>query len=114
MIEEEKSLELLAYKAYTIWNQRSKVRLSLQASPLHQVAVRSAEMLAQFKANTEASSMQVRSNGTGGNRWQAPQASFVKVNFDRAAFGELNKSSVGVVIRDNNGAVLASCSEKMF
>ena len=37
---------------------------------------------------------------------QAPQAGFVKVNFD--------KSSVGVVIKDNNGAVLASCSEKNF
>ena len=113
MIEEEKSLELLAYTAYTIWNQRSKVRLNLQASPLHQVAIRSVEMLAQFRANTEASGMQVRSNGTGGNRWQAPQVGFVKVNFDGAVFGELNKSGVGVVIRDNNGSVLASCSEKM-
>ena len=109
MIEEEKSLELLAYTAYTIWNQRSKVRLNLQASPLHQVAIRSVEMLAQFRANTEASGMQVRSNGTGGNRWQAPQVGFVKVNFDGAVFGELNKSGVGVVIRDNNGSVLASC-----
>ena len=36
------------------------------------------------------------------------------MNFDGAVFGELNMSGVGVVIRDNNGAVLASCSEKMF
>ena len=56
----------------------------------------------------------MRSNGTGDNRWQAPQAVFVKVNFDGAVFGELNKSGVGVVIKDNNEAVLASCSEKMF
>ena len=90
------------------------MRLNLQASLLHQVAAQSVEMLVQFRANTEASGMQVRSNGTGGNRWQAPQASFVKVNFDGAALGELNKSGVGVVIKDNNEAVLASCSEKMF
>ena len=90
------------------------MRLNLQASPLHQVAAQSAEMLAQFKANTEASGMQVRSNETGGNRWRAPQAGFVKVNFDGAVFSELNMSGIGVVIRDNNGAVLASCSEKMF
>ena len=90
------------------------MRLNLQASPLHQVAAQSAEMLAQFKANTEASGMQVRSNETGGKRWRAPQAGFVKVNFDGAVFGELNMSCIGVVIRDNNGAVLASCSEKMF
>ena len=55
----------------------------------------------------------MRSNGSGGNRWQAPQAGFVKVNFNGAVFGELNKSGVGVVIRDNNGAVLVSCSEKL-
>ena len=89
------------------------MRLNLQASPLHQVVAQSTEMLAQFIANTEASGMQVRSNGTSCNRWQALQASFVKVNFDGVVFGELNKSGVGVVIRDNNGAVLASCSEKM-
>nr|POF08501.1 hypothetical protein CFP56_42638 [Quercus suber] len=70
-------------------------------------------MLAHFKASTEASGMQVRSNDSGGNGGQAPQAGFVKVNFDGAVFGELNKSGVGVVIRDNNGVVLASCSEKL-
>ena len=113
MIEKGKSLELLAYTACTIWNQRNKVRLNLQASSLHQVAAQSAEMLAHFRASTEASGMQVRSNGSGGNRWQAPQAGFVKVNFNGAVFGELNKSGVGVVIRDNNGAVLVSCSEKL-
>ena len=48
----------------TIWNQRNKVRLNLQTSPLHQVVAQPAEMLAQFRANTEASGMQVRSNRT--------------------------------------------------
>ena len=37
----------------------------------------------------------------------------MKVNFNGVVFGELNKSGVGVVIRDNNGAVLASCLEKL-
>ena len=55
----------------------------------------------------------MRSNGTGDNKWQAPQAVFVKVNFDGAIFGELNKLGVGVVIRDNNGTILGSCSEKL-
>ncbi|KAL4653666.1 hypothetical protein ACB092_01G321700 [Castanea dentata] len=99
MIEEGKPLELLAYRAWTVWNQRNEVRLNLQASPLHQVAAQSAEMLAHYRANTEGST---------------PQAGFVKVNFNGAVFGGLNKSGVGVVIRDNNGDVLASCSEKLF
>ena len=37
----------------------------------------------------------------------------MKINFDEAIFSESNQFRVGVVIRDNNGAVLASCSEKI-
>ena len=114
MIEEGKSLELLAYTAWTVWNQRNKVRLNLQACPLHHVAEQTAELLAQYRANIEALGTQVRSNGNGGNRWRALQASFVKVNFDGAVFDDANKSGVGVVIRDSYGAVLASCSKKIF
>ncbi|XP_075658783.1 uncharacterized protein LOC142628604 [Castanea sativa] len=99
--------------AWKVWNQRNKVRLSLQAYPLHQVAEQTAELLAQYKASTEASDMQVRSHGIGGNRWRAPQAGFVKVNFDGTIFEDSNKLGVGVVIKDSNGAVLASCSEQI-
>lgn len=38
MIEGGKSLELLAYTTWNVWNQRNKVRLNLQVNPLHQVA----------------------------------------------------------------------------
>ncbi|XP_065630298.1 uncharacterized protein LOC136067864 [Quercus suber] len=114
MIEEGKSLELLAYTTWTVWNQRNKVRLNLQACPMHHVAEQATELLAQYKANTEASSTHVRSNRNEGNKWRAPQASFVKVNFDGAVFDDANKSGVGVVIRDSYGDVLASCSEKIL
>ena len=72
MIEKGKSLELLAYMACTIWNQRNKVRLNLQASSLHQVATQSVEMLAHFRSSIEASGIQVRSNSSRGDKWQAP------------------------------------------
>ena len=37
----------------------------------------------------------------------------MKTNFDEAVFSDSNQSSVGVVIQENNGAVLASCLEKL-
>ena len=113
MIEEGKSLELLAYTAWSVWNQRSKVRLNLQACPLHHVAEQTAGMLAQYRANTEAAGTQVWSNENGGNMWRAPPVSFVKINFDGAVFDDANMSGVGVVIRDSYGEVLALCSEKI-
>ena len=39
MVEEGKSLELLTFTAWSVWNQRNKAGLNLQASSLHQVAI---------------------------------------------------------------------------
>ncbi|XP_050278252.1 uncharacterized protein LOC126719775 [Quercus robur] len=70
-------------------------------------------MLAQYQANTQIVEMKVVSNGIGGTRWSPPQSGFIKVNFDGAVFGNLNMSGIGVVIRNNNGAIMASCVEKI-
>ena len=37
----------------------------------------------------------------------------MKINFDGVVFGASNMSGIGVVIRDSNGAILASCSQKI-
>ena len=98
-----------------VWNQRNKVHVNQQAVPLLQVAEQVKQKLAQFRAdwqNTEVQVMDSNSN-IGGSSWSSPQDGLVKINFDRAIFSESNQSGVGVVIRDNNGAVLASCSEKI-
>ena len=113
MIEEGKSLELLAYTAWNVWNQRNKVQLNLQGSLLHQFAELTREKLVQYRANLQCSKVQVVSNKNGGNRWRASLVGFVKENFDGAIFDNSSMSGVGVVIRDTNGAVLASCAEKI-
>ena len=51
LIAEGKPLELFAYMAWMVWNQRNKAQLNLQAIPLHQVVEQVKEMLAQFCAN---------------------------------------------------------------
>ena len=57
--------------------------------------------------------MQVITNGSEGMRWRCPPAGLVKINFDGAVFGASNVSGIEVVIRDSNGAVLVSCSQKI-
>ena len=58
-------------------------------------------------------SVQVITNGSRGTRWRCPLAGLMKINFDGAVFGASNMSSIGVVIWDSNGVVLASYSEKI-
>ena len=96
-----------------VWNQRNKVRVNQQAVPLLQVAEQVKQKLAQFRADWQNTEVQVMDSNIGGSSWSSPQDGLVKINFDRAIFSESNQSGVGVVIRDNNGPVLASCSEKI-
>ena len=113
MVEKGVSLELFAYTAWSVWSQRNKAWMHLQVSPLHQVAKQARAMLAQYQANTQSAEMQVVSSGIGGTRWRPLQSALVKVNFDGTVFGNSNMSGIGAVIRNHDGAVRASCAEKL-
>lgn len=45
--------------------------------------------------------------------WMPPPANLVKINFDNAVFSKENISGIGVVVRDENGLVLGSCSKRL-
>ena len=77
------------------------------------MAEQSKIMLAQYQANLQVPKVQVMNCGNRVSRWRCPPDGFVKINFDGVMFNESNMSGIGVVIRDNNGAILASCSEKL-
>ena len=44
-------------------------------------------------------------------RWQPPPTNLMKINFDGAIFSSVNAAGIGVVIRNNLGQVIASCSQ---
>nr|POE88522.1 hypothetical protein CFP56_58590 [Quercus suber] len=45
------------------------------------------------------------------NQWLPPPMDMVKINFDGATCPKKKKASIGVVVRDVNGLVLASCAK---
>ena len=47
-------------------------------------------------------------------RWKPPLINVYKVNFEGAIFKESNTRGIGVVIRDNNGMVIATLSQKVY
>ena len=46
--------------------------------------------------------------------WLPPSGCSVKVNFDGVVFGEDQEAGIGVVIRNNEGQMLAALSEKVW
>ncbi|KAL0013751.1 hypothetical protein SO802_000820 [Lithocarpus litseifolius] len=44
-------------------------------------------------------------------RWRPPPSELFKINFDGAVFPHVKKSGIGVVIRNHQGLVIASCSK---
>ena len=46
-------------------------------------------------------------------RWQPPPADLMKINFGGAVFSNANAVGIGMVIRNNSGQVIASCSEQL-
>ena len=90
LIAKGRSLELFAYMAWMVWNQRNKVRVNQQAVLLLQVAEQAEQKLAQFRANWQNTEVQVTDRNIGGLRWSSPQDGLVKINFHRAVFSESN------------------------
>ena len=55
----------------------------------------------------------VSAPSTGRVTWIPPPENSLKINFDGALFKDINKAGLGVIIRDNQGQVLASLSEQV-
>ena len=99
--------------SWGIWNQRNKARLNLAADPLHQIFQISSERLVEFSACQPAATPVSVGRPNCRTRWQPPPADLMKINFDEAVFSSSNAVGIGVVIRNNLGQVIASCSERL-
>ena len=114
MIEPQNNSELFAMTAWVIRKQRNQVRLNQAACNVDQIAQQSNEMLAEFQACQTTSTTSLSERQTRSRQcWRAPLMDMAKINFDGAIFFCENKSGIGVVIRDNLGFVIASCSKKL-
>ena len=114
LIEEGKQLELFAYTAWSVWNQRNQVRVRAPAIAFHQIPGASRTLLQEYQSSTLSSDSHLhRRTQHVQQRWVPPPTNFVKINFDGAVFSKGKFSGVGAVIRDENGLVLGSCSKHL-
>ncbi|KAK9991451.1 hypothetical protein SO802_026436 [Lithocarpus litseifolius] len=93
-----------------IWHQRNQVRLLIPYCTSDQLTPQAKEKLDDFLATLPPKlPVMLRPRLA----WKLPKPSMFKINFDGAVSKNENKSSIGVVIRDHQGLVIASLAQQL-
>ena len=101
--------ELLAVTSWNVWNRRNKIRSKEVVYPLDQIHTLSKDRKTEFQQLHTSIRTSVHRNHT---RWKTPEQGFYKVNYDGAIFSQQDKAGIGIVIRDEEGAIRASMSQQ--
>ena len=86
------------------------LRLNTEALPLNRVVVEAKRYLSPHKP---APYTKIKQTRTARVKWTAPDINGYKTNFDGAMFHDSGEAGLGVVIRNHEGEVMASLSEKI-
>ncbi|KAK9997016.1 hypothetical protein SO802_021702 [Lithocarpus litseifolius] len=97
--------------AWLIWTRRNKMRTNEAALPNTKLAQSASALLAEFQQGKQQQQPKKR---PGPVRWQPPPVDTVKANFDGAVFRADQEAGIGVVLRNNEGHVLAALSERVM
>ena len=95
---------------WTIWFRRNTIRVNPTGFPIDQVLQWAIDSLLEFRA------AQPRKQPTPPRplaKWSPPVEEYYKVNFDGAVFRDEEKAGIGVIIRNSQGMVMASLSQKI-
>ncbi|KAL0006865.1 hypothetical protein SO802_008367 [Lithocarpus litseifolius] len=110
IMQQQKQPELFAFTVWGIWTQRNRTRVQQPGCSLQQLAQESKCRLTEF---IDINPLPQPRPPLPRARWKPPPTDLVKINFDGAVFSDVNKSGVGAVARNCNGAVLASMSQQI-
>ena len=114
IVEEEKQLELFVFTVWSIWHQRNLVWVQASAIVLHQVAEVARNSLADYHSRLSDTEVQVEPHSRRLQiNWLPPTVIVAKINFDGAVFLKENNSGIGMVVGNENGLVLGSCTKSL-
>ena len=102
-------LELFAVVAWFIWNHRNRLRLNEKGMATDKILTTAKEYLLDFQLKF----LQTVTNPSKARiRWRPPLGELYKTNYDGAVFRESGEASIGVVVRDAKGEVIAALAKK--
>ena len=99
-------------QAWTIWFRRNKVRMTPPGFPLNLIFQKAYDALMEYRL-AQPRKAQTGLSARPDAKWAPPRVGWHKTNFDAAIFKDDDRAGVGVVIRDNNGLVMASLSQNV-
>nr|POF24766.1 putative ribonuclease h protein [Quercus suber] len=102
--EEKMDVALLAFTSWAIWNRRNQVRLKETACPLDQIHGLSKDRTYEFQLLHQTVGTPQHRNHV---RWKPPDRGSYKVNYDGAISAQQVKAGIGVIIRNEDGAIMA-------
>ncbi|KAK9993781.1 hypothetical protein SO802_023484 [Lithocarpus litseifolius] len=110
-VRDDYGVEFFAITSWLLWNRRNAIRLDRSTRPLNQVLSVAGEMLHDFLDAQDEVSMTTQVSTQP--HWNAPTQTRYKANFDGALFSSTDVAGLGVVIRDNVGAVIGALSMRI-
>ena len=105
------SFELFAMAISAIWMWRNKVRLGETTLPLGQIPASAFAVLQEFQHLRPTHAKIPRT--ACAVRWRPPPETCVKANFDEAVFAQERQASIGIIIRNAQGLVMAALSQQI-
>ena len=102
--------EVFRTTTWFIWTHRNKVRLRERTIPLSSVGEAAKHFLQQVRVVCE---VQILAKKPHRDKWFPPATTEFKANFNGAWFNESEEASIGVVVRNSAGWVLAALAEKI-
>ena len=105
VFENNKNPVLFAFTIWSIWHQRNQVQTQQAHRPVYQLFQWAHDSYLEFKALKTAP---VPSRLKRKVRWKPPDSGSYKINFDEATFVGEKCSSLGVIVQDKEGLVIAA------
>lgn len=108
-LEKGHPTDLLAMLSSHVWLKRNKLRLGETVADLRLMNSLARDALLEFKQahiiepSPPSAHRQIK--------WEPPPPDWVKINFDDAVFHESGKASLGTIIRNDQGLVMAALTQ---
>ena len=104
--------EIFIVMCWALWQRRNKLRLHQEVEPINQVGSKAKCYLEEF--NRENDHSNAHPQAAPETRWLPPKILRYKINYDGAVFKETNEAGIGVIVRDFQGLVMASLTQKVL